>query len=130
MVQDGTQDGYTEIDYDAFGIVRQIGEFNNTHGIAVENSLTKEESPAFSYVAAFFERVVDVVKTLQNSVQLEFICGEINTELAKVRLQTDSRPASFPKQFTRIWLSNIPSVHFLAFTISLTKNSETIPMAH
>lgn len=90
------------------GIVQQIALFNKQYGIRIEEEKHHQESPTLSYTMAFFDAVVHAVKTLGPSLQLEFICGEVNQELAKIRLLTDSRPTNFPMLFTRIWLSNIP----------------------
>jgi hypothetical protein len=90
------------------GIVQHIALFNKQYGVRTESEKSQKESPTFSYTSAFFDAVVDTVKALGPSLQLEFICGEVNQELAKIRLHTDSRPANFPSKFTRIWLSNIP----------------------
>jgi hypothetical protein len=59
-----------EFDCDVLSIVREIADFNKTHGITVESPLAKKESPRFSYVAAFFEGVVDAVKMLPVGIQL------------------------------------------------------------
>jgi hypothetical protein len=91
------------------GPVQEIALFNKQNGIRTDSENEKhQESPTLSYAIAFFDAVVDAVKALGSSLQLEFICGEVNQELAKIRLCTDNRPANFPKKFTRIWLSNIP----------------------
>ena len=97
-----------KIGIDAFTLVQQIGEFNQKTGIKDKDPRAQVESPAYSYAASFFNAVVDSIKTLGDNLKVELICGEVNHELAKIRLGTDSRPAEFPKKFTRIWLSNIP----------------------
>ena len=107
LAQDGTNDSQC-YEYNAMGIVQQIALFNKQYGIRTENEKHRQESPTFSYTIAFFDAVVHAVKALGPSLQLEFICGEVNHELAKMRLLTDGRPANFPRQFTRVWLSNIP----------------------
>lgn len=108
FMKDGTQDGHMNMKIDAFLIVQQIARFNKDHGISVKDIASKKQCPTFAHVSAFFDAVVDTIKVLKGSIQVEFIVGEVNQELSKVRLGTDTRPSHFTKQFTRIWLSNIP----------------------
>ncbi|RDB17580.1 hypothetical protein Hypma_001021 [Hypsizygus marmoreus] len=105
---DGTRDGYCEAEFAIFSSVQQIAQFNEIFDIRPQSTAAQKDSPTFSYVSSFFDKVAEAIKNLGDSVQLEFICGDINQELSKIQLQTDSRPAQFPKKFTRIWLSNVP----------------------
>ena len=108
FMKDGTQDGNMFMEIDAFLVVQQIARFNKDHGVVIKDTASKKHCPSFAHVSSFFDAVVDAIKVLKGSIQLEFIVGEINQELSKIRLGTDTRPSHFTKQFTRIWLSNIP----------------------
>ncbi|KAF8958545.1 hypothetical protein BDZ97DRAFT_1906448 [Flammula alnicola] len=94
-ILDGTQEGCMSMDLDAFSCVQEIALFNEKNGLKDENTQRQTESPTFSYLATFFDAI-------------ELLCGEVNSELSKIRSGTDSRPKDFPKKFTRVWLSNIP----------------------
>jgi hypothetical protein len=96
---------------DAFAPVRLTATFMKQHRLAREDKNVIKDSPTMSYMLAFLDCVVDTVKLLGNRLQCEFIAGEINQELSKIRLGTDNRPMQFPPKWTRIWLSNIPYVH-------------------
>lgn len=108
-ILDGTQDGNMFMEIDAFLVVQQIARFNKDHGVVIKDTASKKHCPAFAHISSFFDAVVDAIKLLKGSIQVEFIVGEINQELSKIRLGTDTRPSHFTKQFTRIWLSNIPN---------------------
>lgn len=73
-------------------------------------AILSEDSPSFSLFSFFFTftAVVVSVRSLGEHLKFEFICGEVNQELSKIRLRSDNRPSEFPRKFTRIWLSNIP----------------------
>jgi hypothetical protein len=101
-------DKYLTMQLDAFEPVRLAAKFNKTYKLSQKDTKMIKDSPTMSYMLAFLEGVVDAVKSLGDKLQCEFIAGEINQELSKVRLGTDSRPKHFPRKWTRIWLSNIP----------------------
>ncbi|KDR73934.1 hypothetical protein GALMADRAFT_250621 [Galerina marginata CBS 339.88] len=105
---DGMEHGLPTAALDAFLIIQHTGLFNKKHGLKSKSPQAEIESPSFSHVATFFDSVIDAIQLMKGNFQIEMICGEVNQELSKVRLGTDSRPPSFPKKFTRIWLSNIP----------------------
>ncbi|KAG5637440.1 hypothetical protein H0H81_004549 [Sphagnurus paluster] len=79
---DGTKDGYPSFDYDVFTIVHQIAEFSKNTGL---NLKVDKTSPSFSYVATFFENVAGAIKILLETIKVEFICGEVNKEISKIR---------------------------------------------
>jgi len=94
--------------YDVFHSIQQVALFNGENGLRDLNNEEKAGFPAYAYCAVFFEAFIASLKKLEGHIQLEIVCGEITRELAKNRLGTDGRPQSFPKEYTRIWLSNIP----------------------
>ncbi|KII90183.1 hypothetical protein PLICRDRAFT_40377 [Plicaturopsis crispa FD-325 SS-3] len=96
-----------EYSLDMFATTHTVAEFNQRYKISRLNKSAKNSS-TMAYLIPFLDSVVDSVRSLGKHLQCEFICGEINQELSKVRLGSDTRPNHFPKLFTRIWLSNIP----------------------
>ena len=59
--------------------------------------------------SAFFGEVAAALKNIQSRITLEFICGGLSEELAKMRFKGDiTRPKEFPRKYTRMWLSNVP----------------------
>ncbi|KAG6908799.1 hypothetical protein DXG01_003246 [Tephrocybe rancida] len=105
LTKDGTEKGYPNNVFDIFTIVQQLAAFNEE--MSLDRPVDKN-APAFCHTVTFFDNLVTAVKELGESVQVEFICGDVNREMSKIRLHTDSRPDTFPKKFTRIWLSNVP----------------------
>jgi hypothetical protein len=101
-------DSYLTMQLDAFAPVRLVADFNRQHGISQKDKTMIRDSPTMAHLLAFLDGVVNAVKLLGDRLQCEFIAGEVNQELSKVRLGTDSRPKHFPRKWTRIWLSNIP----------------------
>jgi len=106
---------YLTMQSDVFASVRLVADFNKKHGLASKYKNLIRDSPTMAYMLTLFDGVVDAVKLLGNKLQCEFIAGEINQELSKVRLGTDTRPKHFPRKWTRIWLSNIPYARIWLF---------------
>jgi hypothetical protein len=68
-----------------------------------------KDTPTYGNVSHLITTVVSVLKALKGQIKLEFLCGELTHELAKMRLGADGhRPAEFPRSFNRTWLSNCP----------------------
>ena len=42
--------------------------------------------------AHYFDAAIDILKSMKGRLQVEFICEEVNRELVKVRLGTNSCP--------------------------------------
>ena len=62
-------------------------------------------------VSAFFKAAAQALRILGSHVKLEILHGSLNEEMSKMRLKSDaSRPSEFPKEYIRMWLSNVPSV--------------------
>jgi hypothetical protein len=99
---------YLTMQLDVFAPVRLAADFYKKYKLLQKDTNITNDSPTMAYMLAFLDGVVDAVKSLGNNLQCVFIAEEINQELSKVRLGTDSRPNHFPRKWTRIWLSNIP----------------------
>ncbi len=70
---------------------------------------TDPDCPAFSILSMFFDGVVEAITNLKGHLTLELLQGDLNEELVKMQNGDDvTRPQSFPRKYTRIWLSNVP----------------------
>ncbi|KIM72449.1 hypothetical protein PILCRDRAFT_16127, partial [Piloderma croceum F 1598] len=79
--------GYPDLNLDAFKACQELEEYNDR----------------------FFDRVVEALKGMKGHVTIEVLQGELVQEMSKMRFRGDgSRPATFPRSFTRAWLSNVP----------------------
>ncbi|KAJ7494865.1 hypothetical protein B0H11DRAFT_2227626 [Mycena galericulata] len=66
-------------------------------------------SPAFGYVTGFFDSVIAAIQTLHEKIRLEFIHGELQSELLRMRMYPEPRVNnSLPVKYTKMWLSNVP----------------------
>lgn len=106
---------YLNMQQDVFAPVRLAADFNKKYGLLHKDKSMIKDSPTMAHMLTFLDGVVDAVQSLGGELQCEFIAGEINQELSKVRLGTDTRPKHFPKKWTRIWLSNIPYAGFIFY---------------
>lgn len=114
---------YPDMNCDAFTAVRQINTFNVRMDLTGDQESVQgdveRDYPAFSVGETFFDAVVDALKALKGRIILEVIHDDLSSGLLKIRAgATDSRPAEFPKKFTRMWLSNVPLV-FSVFSVAL-----------
>ncbi|KAJ7500536.1 hypothetical protein B0H11DRAFT_1995698 [Mycena galericulata] len=102
--------GYPDLPQDGMKLPRLFDAFNRRFGIDKGGELRADpECPAFTHTMRFFQGVMDALKALAGSVKLEIICGGLMEEMGKLRLGTDTtRPAKFPRTFTRAYLSNVP----------------------
>ncbi|TCD61538.1 hypothetical protein EIP91_008282 [Steccherinum ochraceum] len=48
------------------------------------------------------------LQDMKGHIRIEALTGDLNGELAKMWLGDDTRPADYPRKFTRGWLSNVP----------------------
>jgi hypothetical protein len=87
-----------KIDLDAF---KFIGHIKLQHSIF--NMISSLQSRRKHLLTPMFPHSLIPLLTLK-SMKVELICREVNQELVKVRLSTNSRPENLIK----IWLSNIP----------------------
>ena len=70
---------------------------------------TYKPQDAAQICAAFFTEVAAALKALEEKITIEIICGGLSEELVKMQMGTDSHRAdSFPRTYTRMWLSNVP----------------------
>ncbi|EIM87131.1 uncharacterized protein STEHIDRAFT_167970 [Stereum hirsutum FP-91666 SS1] len=104
---------YPDMNCDAFTTVRQINIFNVRMDLTGDRDSVRgdveRDYPAFSVGETFFDAVVDALKALKGRIMLEVIHDDLSSGLLKIRARAmDSRPAEFPKKFTRMWLSNVP----------------------
>lgn len=102
---------YPDLHMDAFQAPRQIMEFNERAGLEEEERETDvgKDGLVFMHVSHFLDGVVEAIKKCEGHVKLEVLLGELTQELAKMRFGGDhTRPISFPRHFTRMWLSNVP----------------------
>ncbi|KAH7922618.1 hypothetical protein BV22DRAFT_1070111 [Leucogyrophana mollusca] len=128
----GQRREYPDVHYDAFGTVRHIESFNDEH---LDDKLTEKnpDSPAFLHVSRFFDAVVSALRGMAGHVKLEILAGDLSEQLSKMRFDpSSSRADSFPKTYTRAWLSNVPDyTHgllnmavYLLPNLQCTKHSE------
>ncbi|ESK89838.1 hypothetical protein Moror_823 [Moniliophthora roreri MCA 2997] len=96
-------------DIDSIGNIVQIDYFNDRMKL-YETKKIDADCPSYSIVSIFFDAVNDSLAQLSGHIKLEILLGEYNGELIKMRNGDDveDRPESFPRQYTRMWLSNIP----------------------
>ncbi|KII91875.1 hypothetical protein PLICRDRAFT_157310 [Plicaturopsis crispa FD-325 SS-3] len=100
---------YPDLKLDAFQAPRSIEEFNDRFDISKTSTTTEPDAPAFSHTTDFFDAVIDALKAMSGHVTFEILRGELSQELSKMRFAGDtSRPAEFPRSYTRAWLSNVP----------------------
>ncbi|KAH9916974.1 uncharacterized protein BXZ73DRAFT_105668 [Epithele typhae] len=62
----------------------------------------------FHICSAFFSETAAAIKALQSRLTLEFVHGGLPETLSQMRVGALKRPGSFPSQFTRMWMSNVP----------------------
>ncbi|KAJ7701605.1 hypothetical protein B0H14DRAFT_3032142, partial [Mycena olivaceomarginata] len=75
----------------------------------LSNSPFSSDSPAFGHVAAFFDSVIIALQSLGSKLHLEFIHGDIQSQLLRMRAYPEDRVVqNLPIAYTRMWLSNVP----------------------
>ncbi len=96
--------------YDVFEATGFMADFNSRRDPrAMFKDSIGMETLSLDVAGAFFEEAANAIQGLRGSLTVELICGELSEELAKMRHGGDvNRPASFPKKYTRIWMSNVP----------------------
>lgn len=68
-----------------------------------------DDAQLFFSGAAFLELFGKALRELSGHIKIELLAGGLIEELAKMRFKADvSRPAEFPRFYTRMWLSNVP----------------------
>ncbi|KAI0672184.1 hypothetical protein C8Q78DRAFT_971990 [Trametes maxima] len=103
-------DGYPNMTGDVFEPVGIVDEFSRRGEPSKDSPVTNEvTSTAWNAFNVFLEEVAAALKGLYGHLTLEFITGGLSEELAKMRYKGDiTRPATFPREYTRMWLSNVP----------------------
>ncbi|OBZ76423.1 hypothetical protein A0H81_03125 [Grifola frondosa] len=104
----GNDNGYPLLRLDVFAPIGMVEQFNNH--LHLGGKAPKEaEDRAFRSCAVFFDAVADAIKGLSGRLTLEILVGGLSEELAKMKFGADqARPSEFPREFTRMWLSNVP----------------------
>lgn len=96
---------------DVYQVVDALRYASERLGLLNAGRKVDPDCPSYSSVQIFFSGVVESLKALQGHIKLEILHGDLMHELAKMRLGGDvSRPINFPRQYTRMWLSNVPYV--------------------
>lgn len=86
-----------------------IEDFIIGNGLCRVKDLERADARAYAACSIFFDAVANALNALDGKVQLEVLCGGLLQELGKMQIGADrSRPAEFPRKFTRAWLSNVP----------------------
>jgi hypothetical protein len=94
---------------DTFCVIRQIAAFQRRHPVSA--CVFNKDSPAFGYVTNFFDSVIIAIQSLGPKLLLEFIHGDIQSRLLRMRAHPEARVAqNLPVKYTKMWLSNVPSV--------------------
>ncbi|KAI0658112.1 hypothetical protein C8Q70DRAFT_201642 [Cubamyces menziesii] len=104
-------DGYKMLTGDAFEPVNHLDDFNQRHTPrARRGPITNDANTlAWDICSKFFEQVATAIRGLDGHLTVELIAGGLSEELAKMRCKGDTtRPAEFPRKYTRMWLSNVP----------------------
>ncbi|SJK99726.1 uncharacterized protein ARMOST_03037 [Armillaria ostoyae] len=104
--------GYPDNNRNPFHMVSLIEPFNERMRLVKGrnmNARINQDCPAYSVISVFFDAVVDALIALKGRILLELIQDDISAALVKMRIGLDvSRPAHFPRKYSRIWLSNVP----------------------
>ena len=104
---------------DAYQTVESLRGASDRLGL-MDTRRIDSDCPSFSVADIFFTGVVEGLRSLRGRIKLEIIQGDLVHELAKMRLGGDSsRPADFPRQYMRMWLSNVPYVQSTVARCSL-----------
>jgi len=111
--------GYPDLKWDAFKAPQEIDTFVRRFGLnGVVNPSANLDAPAYSHASGFFDGVAKALKAMKGHIKVELLKGEFVQTMSKMRFQADdSRPAEFPRLFTRAWLSNIPCVTGISWSI-------------
>ncbi|KAJ7579198.1 hypothetical protein C8J56DRAFT_965071 [Mycena floridula] len=105
-----TGGGYPDVNLNVYQAVEYEDMYNYRLGLHEDHPMD-HDCPAFSTTEIFFDAVVEALAAFKDGkVMVEFVLGELSTELRKMGSLTKSptRPDDFPRSFTRTWLSNVP----------------------
>ncbi|KAI0634386.1 hypothetical protein C8Q77DRAFT_1217561 [Trametes polyzona] len=102
-------DGYQSMSVDAFEPVGQVEDFVKRENVEKRRNDGDADELAYDTFDVFFEEIAAALRDLEGHITLELIVGGLSEELAKMRFSGDTtRPAAFPRTYTRMWLSNVP----------------------
>ena len=103
------RNGYRDIRDNFFDVIDNVEAFlNDLRALPAQNNLD-EERLAWDVCDVYFEQVASALKALGQQITLEFLLGGLSEEVVKMRYGDDeTRPKVFPKEYTRMWLSNVP----------------------
>ena len=106
------RDGYPDIKLDMFRTVTYFEQFNRRNTPNAQDLVRTDQHILASQVCgAFFEKAANALKGLAGHLTVELQCGGLSEELARMQWGADvTRPKEFPRKYTRMWLSNVPSV--------------------
>ncbi|KAF9026023.1 hypothetical protein BDZ89DRAFT_1067865 [Hymenopellis radicata] len=124
--------GYPDPQFAAINFVNIVEKFNKRMRLARGQKQTDPDCPSFSILSMFFDGVVEAIANLKGHLTLELLQGDLNEELVKMQNGDDvTRPQSFPRKYTRIWLSNVPDYTGgpLAQAVYSMRSLETAPDA-
>ncbi len=104
-------DGYPCLQLDMFETINCFDQFNHRYDTSERDSDPQVHRGivAWRTCNTFFEEAAAALKALESHITFEFIVGGLSEELAKMRIEGDlARPRTFPRKYTRMWLSNVP----------------------
>ena len=65
----------------------------------------------FAVTSQFFDQAADALAQLQKTLMIEIVVGDVITGVAKLfNGELGRRPPKFPKEYSRMFLSNVPYV--------------------
>ncbi|KAI0719798.1 hypothetical protein C8T65DRAFT_802334 [Cerioporus squamosus] len=99
-------DGYPDMRLNMFDTINQLHRWNERSRPGTQLAV---DTLGWDVCSTFFDEVAAALDTLGTHLTLEFICGGLSEELAKMRFKGDTtRPPEFPRKYLRMWLSNVP----------------------
>ena len=99
-------DGYPNISGDLFQPIHYFDNFNHRHD---EGYAPSSNTLAWDICSRFFEETAIAIQRLGARLKVEVLFGGLSEELAKMQFNADlDRPQDFPRQYLRMWLSNVP----------------------
>jgi len=103
----GQENGYPKVSNNPFETITSFAEYSKEF----ERSKYKSSSGCCSFVACsrFFEMVADALWELQNTLKVEIVVEDAIMALPKLFAgELGQRPKTFPREYSRIFLSNVP----------------------
>lgn len=105
------ESGYPMLKMDFFSCVGQFQLFYDEFDLGKGQPKINEDCASYEYLSRVFSAAGEAIKAMKGRFKVEMLCGELNKELSKMKFRSDfTRPEEFPRNFARVWLSNIPCV--------------------